>query len=347
MSNNPETHDVGLSGTTWGVHLNRSNISNSNCGGTYKTKAKIKIKARHPASISDSFSNRPKLSSSFADKRLTGHVEILETSTSKPGPRSDLKKRKNGLSFNRSKSSKFFDTLGLGDDSLSQDSFAGTSSSYHEGNRKQGSLGISNELGKRTKSDPLLKFDPEISMDGFRNSDLSAFDSSEPASVIDTSTSRTPASSKKASRPLSFLGAINSGSGNIVTSISNNLSFQGMSSAACASIKPNTCYENGSSTDHQVEEEYKTSNIDRPIKRLREELTDSTNNSEIVDSQGLKRVCRADQAIISFEEIQAEEVASTSSLSMSIELKADGGTQMECAQTVSYTHLTLPTNREE
>ena len=108
MSNNPAAEGVGLSGTTWGVHLNRSNISNSNFGGSYKTKAKIKIKARHPATISDSFSNKPKLSSSFAEKRLTGHVDISETSTSKPGHRSNLKKRKNGLSFNRSKSSNFF-----------------------------------------------------------------------------------------------------------------------------------------------------------------------------------------------------------------------------------------------
>ena len=137
MSSNSSNGGIGLKGTTWGAHLNRSNEIDSN----HKKKSKIKIQERKPLfkALSPSNSSTPKLS--FQNK-LPSHESYLAkqenalNNSISSGPRSSLKKRKSGLSLNRTKSSDFFNTLGFGEDSLSQDTFPAKLSLSNDGDRK-------------------------------------------------------------------------------------------------------------------------------------------------------------------------------------------------------------------
>ena len=166
MSSNSSNGGIGLKGTTWGAHLNRSNEVDSN----YKKKSKIKIQERKPLfkALSPSNSSTPK-QLSFQNKLpshesyLAKQETVLNNSLGQ-GSRSSLKKRKSGFSLNRTKSSDFFNTLGFGDDSLSQDSLPSKLSLSNDGDRyiKE----ESSEPIKSFKSDPLARFESELSMDG-------------------------------------------------------------------------------------------------------------------------------------------------------------------------------------
>ena len=208
MSSNSSNGGIGLKGSIWGAHLNRSNEIDSN----HRKKNKIKIQERKPLfkSLSPSNSSAPK-QLSFQNK-LPSHESYLAKQetvsnnfTLMQGPRSSLKKRKSSLTLSRTKSSDFFNTLSFGDDSMSQDTLPGKVNVSNDGDKKN--IGeLSDETVTKSKADPLARFEAEISMDGesfSENLSLStSYTKSNPGQSI---TSNTTA---QVARPLSFLGAI-------------------------------------------------------------------------------------------------------------------------------------------
>ena len=210
MSENPSNAVTGIGGSTWGLHLNKSN---SKLTSDNSNKGKIKIQQRHPLFSPASPSNVSEPSFSYKHSKTVSisksHTTNMKASTPTSGPRGSLKKRKSGFSLGRTKSTDFFNTLGC-EDSLSQDSQANNYTILSEGDGKKNSLDNSSRLEKKTKSDPLARFESEISMDGDGFGDQSIFDSSQ-----------TPSGNNKAqntsstTRPLSFLGSIKSVSSGI------------------------------------------------------------------------------------------------------------------------------------
>ena len=166
MFPNSSNGGIGLKGTTWGAHLNRSNEDVSN------NRKKIKIQERKPLfkPSSPSNSSTPK-QFSFQNKvpsresYLAKQETVSNSYTLKQGPRLSLKKRKSSLTLSRTKSSDFFNTLSFGDDSMSQDALPQKINLSNDGDNKNHSDHY-NESVKNSKADPLARFEAEISMDG-------------------------------------------------------------------------------------------------------------------------------------------------------------------------------------
>ena len=220
MSEEKPFSGKGIAGVgIWGAHLNKSSVNNGNSISNLKKKPKIKIKDRTSTALSKGISGNTKSPSisSFSNTFLKPDSSLMDKDinsdnlSSISGPRLNLKKRKNGPSLNRSKSYNFFDTMGFGDDSLSQDSLANNSDNMSHDTSYGGKTAGGSTLGEKSKSDPLARFDPEISTDGFSCSEL---ESSQIASAVDAHNQiPTTPSSASTSRPISFLGAINSSFG--------------------------------------------------------------------------------------------------------------------------------------
>merc|ERR1712060_888100 len=103
----------------------------------------------------------------------------------------------------------FFNTLGFGDDSLSQDSLPSKLSISNDGDKYINEE--SNEPIKSFKSDPLARFESELSMDG------DSFREHTSSNISETKLNTNPIlnvnKSAQIARPLSFLGAIGTNSG--------------------------------------------------------------------------------------------------------------------------------------
>lgn len=273
---------LGLSGSTWGSHLNRDSL-NHNCD-----KKKIKIQERKPLfkQVVPSSSSTPK-QLSFSHN-TPSHDSLLskQDSTSKiptplSGSRVSLKKRKSGISLGRTKSSDFFNTLGYGEESSSKDEFSTDVKIYSDETGKN-YINSSKKSEKQYKSDPLARFESEISMDGDGFSDFLTLDSSQTPNI-----NKNQNSNLQAARPLSFLGAINSSSLGSGKSTSFSLSYKDHASSIGISSRQNeTSSEKcglGDISDGELNKS-ETSYNTHDSKRFRSESPDHVTNSETPDT---------------------------------------------------------------
>ena len=208
MSESSSNQNLGLSGSTWGVHLNRSDMKMSN----HTKKSKIKVQERKslfnpasPRNISTpkqlSFANKLPSHESY----LAKHQNTSNDSTPTTGPRSSLKKRKSSISLGRTKSFDWGNTLSMGDESLSQEPLS-ISSNLLNSRDTISQEDNCKEVEANYKCDPLARFESEISMDGDNFVDLPVTNSTQAPS---NSSLRTNSSyNTHIARPGSFLGAI-------------------------------------------------------------------------------------------------------------------------------------------
>ena len=208
MSESSSNQNLGLSGSTWGVHLNRSDTKMSN----NTKKSKIKVQERKslfnpasPRNISTpkqlSFANKLPSHESY----LAKHQNTSNDSTPTTGPRSSLKKRKSSISLGRTKSFDWGNTLSMGDESLSQEPLS-ISSNLVNSRDTISQEDNCKEVEANYKCDPLARFESEISMDGDNFVDFPVTNSTQAPS---NSSLRTNSScNTHIARPVSFLGAI-------------------------------------------------------------------------------------------------------------------------------------------
>ena len=308
MSESSSNQNLGLSGSTWGVHLNRSDMKMSN----HTKKSKIKVQERkslfNPASPRNvstpkqlTFANKLPSHESY----LAKHQNTSNDSTPTTGPRSSLKKRKSSISLGRTKSFDWGNTLSMGDESLSQEPLS-ISSNLLNSRDTISQEDSSKEVEANYKCDPLARFESEISMDGDTFVDLPLTNSTQAPS---NSSMRTNSSyNTHIARPVSFLGAIQHTSdkhtkhvpytilhrdtGDSNSGVSKNkyklLNNKEIDEYTNDNYKANICTPNGKkddgkrkigSSEEPLDLLTESSNIEPPTKRVR--ISDETSMCEL------------------------------------------------------------------